>query len=117
MRWKTVCRLARNLPEVEEGRTFGAPALRVRGSIVARLRDDKCSILLKVDPVARAGLCGARPDTFSVTPDSEQYAMVVVQLANIELAELRGLLLESWRRSVPPSLVATCDPPGGTLPS
>jgi hypothetical protein len=117
MRWNTVCRLARDLPEVEEGRTFGARALRVRGSIVARLRDDKGSILLKVDPAARASLCAARPETFAVTPDSEQYAMVAVQLAAIEPAELRGLLVDSWRRSAPPSLVATYDADNGTLPS
>ncbi len=113
MRWRTVCRLARELPEVQEGRTFGARALRVRGSILARLRDDKTSILLKVNPSTRAGLCAARPDTFAVTPDSEQYAMVVVRLANIEPEELCALLVESWRRSAPPSLVASYDAEAG----
>jgi hypothetical protein len=115
MRWRAVCRLAEGLPEVQAGRTFGAKALRVRGSIVARLRDDKRSVLLKVDPAARAGLCAARPATFSVTPDSENYAMVAVSLANVEPAELRELLLGSWRRSAPASLVAEYDAGDGTL--
>jgi hypothetical protein len=109
MRWKAVCRLASELPEVQEGRTFGARALRVRGSIVARLRDDKESILLKVDPAARVELCAARPDTFAVTADSEQFAMVAVRLANVEVDEMRVLLRDSWRRSAPPSLVAAYD--------
>lgn len=115
MRWRAVCRLARDLPEVQEGKTFGAPALRVRGSIIARLRDDKRSILLKVDPAARAGLCAARPDTFAVTADSENYAMVAIMLRDIGEAELHELLLASWRRSAPPSLVTAYDSQAETL--
>ena len=81
---------------------------------MARLRDDRTSILLKMDPAARVGLCATRPDTFALTPDSEQYAMVVVRLGNIEPDEMRGLLIDSWRRSAPPSLVAAYDADGGT---
>lgn len=110
-----MCRLAEGLPEVQTGITFGAKALRVRGSILARLRDDKRSILLKVDPSARAGLCATRPDTFVVTPDAENYAMVSVMLSHIEAAEMADLLLGSWRRSAPASLVAAYDAQGETL--
>lgn len=112
-----MCRLAEGLPEVQAGVTYGAKALRVRGSIMARLRDDKRSVLLKVDPAARAGLCVARPDTFAVTPDAENYAMVAVMLSGVEPAEMAELLAESWRRSAPPSLVATYEAGDGTLAS
>jgi hypothetical protein len=115
MRWRAVCRLAQGLPEVQSGRTFDAPALRVRGSIVARLRDDKRSVLLKLDPAERAALCAARPETFAVTADCEQYAMVTVRLAGVEPEEMRRLLVGSWRRSAPQSLVAAYDSGGETL--
>jgi hypothetical protein len=36
--WDTVLQLARTLPEVEEGLSYGTPALRVRGKFLARLR-------------------------------------------------------------------------------
>ena len=109
VRWSTVCKLARRLPEVEEGRIYGVPALRVRGSLVARLLDDGKSIALKVGLQERAALCTTRPETFEVPADQPHQSTVVVRLPAVDMDELWRLLVGSWRRSAPPSLVAQHD--------
>ena len=106
VRWKTVCGLAMQLPEVESGTTYGSPAVCVRGAFIARLLPDKRSIVVKVDMAQRDALCAAKPQTFLVTPEFRNYSMVVVNLATVERVDLVQLLRQSWRLTAPPSLVA-----------
>jgi len=106
VRWKAVSRLAQELPEVESGTVYGSPAVCVRGAFIARLLDDKRSIVLKVDMDQRDALCARRPETYVVTPEFRNYSMVVVNLATVERDELFELLRQSWRLTAPPSLVA-----------
>jgi hypothetical protein len=82
VRWKTVVRLATELPEVEAATMYGSPAVGVRGSLIARLLDDKKSIVVKVGMDERDALCAAKPQTFQVTPEFRNYSMVVVRLAH-----------------------------------
>lgn len=105
-----MCRLGARLPEVEEGTFFGSPALRVRGSILARAADRKKSVLLKAEPAARARLCAERPSTFYVPPGEETLAFLGVRLGAISGEEMWPLLVESWRRSAPPSLASRLSP-------
>ena len=109
VRWKTVCGLARDLPDVEEGTTYGVPALSVRGALVARQHEGRKFIVLKVDLDERAALCATRPETYSVSPELENYSMMIVRLATVDPEDLRRLLVNSWRKSAPPSLVARYD--------
>lgn len=110
VRWKDVCKLGRQLPEVEEGTWFGIPALRVRGSILAQSADRGKSAVLKVAPDQRADLCRTRPRTFSLPADQQYAPMVRVDLSSIGADELWAMLVESWRRSAPPSLVRSQGP-------
>ena len=111
MRWEDVSALGCRLPGVCEGRAFGAKALAVRGAIVARLLDDRKSIAVKVDLDRRQALCESNPTAFIVPPELQNYSMMAVRPAAISPDELWPVLLASWRRSAPPSLVAAEDPP------
>lgn len=114
MRWKDVCKLGEALPEVEEGTSFGVRALRVRGSLLAQAHDKGRAVVVKTDPDERARRCAARPDVFSVAPEHRNLPWMVVRLGAVERDDLWGLLVESWRRSAPPSLAASWD--GGATP-
>ena len=46
-------RVARALPDVEEGTSYRTPAWRHRGKLLARLHQDGCSIVLKVGDQTR----------------------------------------------------------------
>lgn len=107
MRWRDVGKLGRRLPEVEEGTWFGVPALRVRGSILAHAHDRKRAVVVKVGPGEPETLCRSRPDAFSLPADRQQHPVVAIRLAAVGPDELWPFLVESWRRSAPPSLAAT----------
>jgi hypothetical protein len=56
--WETVCRLAEALPAVEDGTSYGQPALRVRGKLFAWMSPSEHGALaLRVDPDERALAC------------------------------------------------------------
>ena len=110
MRWRTVCRLAGQLPEVLSGTSYGTPVLAVRGSFLARLSDDRRSLLVKVADEDRIALCASKPQTFSPGGALWNGSTVAVRLAGLEPQDLWDVLASSWRRSAPPSLVAEVDP-------
>ncbi|HSB12399.1 MAG TPA: MmcQ/YjbR family DNA-binding protein [Blastocatellia bacterium] len=93
----TVRRLALELPGVEEGTSYGTPAFRAGGRILARFHQDGESLVLKVEYAAREVLTGAHPDTFYVTDHYRCYPLMLVRLANVELGLLRELIEDAWR--------------------
>lgn len=113
MRWKEVRKLARRLPEVEDGVSYGTQVLRVRGSFIARLAEDGKSMSVNVGEERCTALCDARPGTFSRGPERW---MMTVRLGTVEPSELWDVLLTSWRRSAPASLVRVADPARGPRP-
>ncbi len=115
VRWKDVCALARRLPEVEDGRSYGVRVLRVRGSFLARLADDGASMVVKAGAEERATLCASRPAAFARASDDESDVTMIVYLAEVTPAELWPVLVGSWRRSAPASLVASAGPEPGRL--
>jgi hypothetical protein len=93
----TVRRLALELPGVEEGTSYGTPAFRAGGRILARFHQDGESLVLKVEYAAREVLIGKHPETFYVTDHYRCYPLMLVRLANVELGLLRGLIEDAWR--------------------
>jgi hypothetical protein len=99
--FETVRRLALELPEVEEGTSYGTPAFRVGGKILARFHQDGESLVLKVEFATREVLIGARPDTFYVTDHYACWPLMLVRLSSVSLEDLRGLLEDAWRGMAP----------------
>lgn len=110
VRWRTVCDLACQLPEVLVGKSYGVPVLYVRGSFMARRSDDGRSILVKASDHDRQLLSVAKPQTFEPGGDHWSRAILTVRLAVVERDELWDVLVAAWRMSAPPSLVRSVDP-------
>ena len=56
----------------------------------------------------RDGLVASEPDKFTLPrPSDMRYNWVHVRLDAIDLAELRGIVVEAWRMCVPKSIAAT----------
>jgi hypothetical protein len=68
------------LPGVEEGTSYGTPAWRHKGKLLARLHQDGRSIVLKVGNETRDHLLQADPETFFVTDHYIGYPMVLARL-------------------------------------
>lgn len=88
-------RMVATLPRVEEGTSYGTPAWRCRGKLLARLHQNGASIVLKVGNATRDHLLQADPGTFFVTAHYIGYPMVLARLDELSAADLRKLLVRA----------------------
>ena len=105
----TLRKLAMRLPEVEEGTSYGTLAFRVKGRLVARLREDDESLVVRSDFDEREILIEADPRTYFITDHYRNSPMLLVHLSVVEAGELGALLEESWRRVAPKRALAAFD--------
>ncbi|MEK6287085.1 MAG: MmcQ/YjbR family DNA-binding protein [Acidobacteriota bacterium] len=93
----TVRQLALALPGVEEGTSYGTPAFKVGGKLLARFHQDGESLVLKTEYAAREVLIGANPKTFYITDHYRCWPWMLVRISNVDPGELGALLEEAWR--------------------
>jgi hypothetical protein len=108
---------ALGLPGVQDGRSYGTPALKVRGKLLARVHQSLDCLVLRADLVDRQILMQAAPDTFFITEHYRDAPWVLVRFAEVEASELPGLLERAWRLVAPARLVKEYDAqPGAPRP-
>lgn len=95
--YDAVRQAAARLPGVVEGTSYGTPALKVRGKLLARLREDGRTLVLRCDFVQREMLMQAAPEVFFVTDHYRDHAWVLIDLAKVSREALPGLLEDAWR--------------------
>jgi hypothetical protein len=108
--FEPVRRAARGLPEVEEGTSYGTPALRVRGKLLARIWEDGTTVVVRVDLDSQDSMLRLQPKIFFLTDHYRGYPAILVRLSRIRAGALRELLADSWRFVAPKSLVAKRGP-------
>jgi hypothetical protein len=73
--------------------------VKVRGKLLARLKEDGRTIVLcAVLPDERALLMDMEPDVFHVTDHYMGYPTMLVHLARADPRQMEALLVQSWRR-------------------
>jgi hypothetical protein len=92
-----VSTLALKLPDVEEGTSYGTPALKVRGKLMARLKEDGQTLVLLTTFADRTRLLAADPNVFYLTDHYANYPMMLIRLPHIDRALLAELLAEAHR--------------------
>jgi hypothetical protein len=95
------------LPGVEDGTSYRTPALKVRGKLLVRLKEDGESFVLRVDFDTRDILMRADPETFYITDHYRGYPAVLVRFATLDPDEMPGLLEQAWRQVAPRRLAAS----------
>ena len=97
----TVREIGLTLPDVEEGTTYGSPALKVRGKMFACIPSHRSaepdSLVIRIDFDRREELIAADPKTYYLKDHYLGYPCVLVRLTRIRRDELRDLLLMAWR--------------------
>ena len=99
-----LCALA--WPGVKEGMAYGTPSLHVGKTLLARLREDGETLVVKVDPADRAGYFSRAPDTFFITEHYHGHPVMLVHLHAIHEDTLRTLIEAAWRLVAPKRLLA-----------
>jgi hypothetical protein len=91
-------RMAHEFAGVEDSTSYGTPALKVRGKLMARVWEDGETLVLKSTFIDRDLLIRDAPETYYFTEHYRNYEWVLVRLSRIRPAELRERLEEAWRR-------------------
>jgi hypothetical protein len=84
-------------PEVEDGTSYGTPALKVRKKLLVRLREDGDSLVMPGVPRdERDMLVESAPKVFYFTDHYRDYPMVLIRLSKAKRATVEPLLRRQW---------------------
>jgi hypothetical protein len=93
-------KIGRAMPGVEQSTTWGAPALKLRGKMVACQAINKSAepntLVVRVPFTQRDELIAADPNTYYLKPHYEDYPCVLVRLSRVHPDALRDLLRMGW---------------------
>jgi hypothetical protein len=95
--FKDVLKIASSIGNVEESTSYGTPALKVGGKLLARLREDGDSLVVGTTFEEREEMMAAEPETYSITDHYLKYPWVLVSLSRVHPDALRDLLGRAWR--------------------
>jgi hypothetical protein len=97
----TVREMGLAMPDVEEGTTYGSPALKVGGKMFACIAihssAEPDSLAIRIDFDQRDELMAADPNTYYLTDHYVNYPVVLVRLHRVHADTLRDLLHMGWR--------------------
>lgn len=99
--YDTVRRLGMTLPNVQEGTSYGTPALKVKGKLFVRLHDDRDKIVLKMPFDRREELMSGDPQTYFITEHYREYPWVLVSLEHVLPDALPDLLRMAYDAASP----------------
>jgi hypothetical protein len=107
-----VTKLGLALPDVVESTAYGAPALKLKGKLLACVPVNKSaepgSIVVHIDLEQRAELLRQQPAIYYITDHYAPYPTVLVRLSKIARMDLAALLRDACRfvkPSAPKSLI------------
>jgi len=84
--------MAMALDGVEESTSYGTAAFKVRGKLIARLKEDGESLVVGTTFEEREEMMRAEPETYYITDHYLKYPWVLVRLPKVHPDALRDLL-------------------------
>jgi hypothetical protein len=100
---------AKPLPDVVVSTSYGTPALKVRGKLLARLHQDGECFVLRADLLDREILIQSDPAVFFITDHYRDYPWILVRLLTVDPEALPDMMKRAWRLVAPKSLVKKYD--------
>jgi hypothetical protein len=97
--------IAHALPGVVDGTSYGTPALKVGGKLIARLHQSMDCLVLRSDLLDREILMQSAPDAFFITDHYRDYPWILVRLGVVEKSALPDLIERAWRSVASKTLV------------
>lgn len=92
MTFKDVRKMALALDGLEESTSYGTAAFKVRGKLIARLKEDGESLVVGTTFEEREEMMRAEPETYYITDHYLNYPWVLVRLPKVHPDALRDLL-------------------------
>lgn len=94
-----VRRVAHTFEGVEDGTSYGTAALKVRGALFIRLREDDDTLVLRCPIEQRDALIAEDPDTYFLTDHYVNYPWVLARLSAINPAMLRDVVAMAYHHA------------------
>jgi hypothetical protein len=95
--FETVRQFALSLDNVEESTSYGTPAFKIRGELIARLKEDGETLVVRMSFEGRDELIAADPRTYYITDHYLNYEWVLVRLPRVHPDAMRDLLRGAHR--------------------
>jgi hypothetical protein len=100
---------AQAFPGVEDSTSYGTPALKVRGKLLARLHQSGECLVLRADLLDREILMQSDPRVFFITDHYRDYPWILVRFSTVDPDALPDLIERAWRLVAPKTLIAKYD--------
>jgi hypothetical protein len=108
--WKDVTTIGLALPKTEVSTWYGTPGMKVAGKGFLRLRTEaEGGLVVLCDHDKKLMLLRSGDSAFFTTPHYDGYPSILVDLKKVKRAELKELIVESWRRKAPLKLLREFD--------
>jgi len=98
--FEAVRQVAHTLEGVEDGVSYGTAALKVRGALFIRVREDDDTLALRCPIEQREALIAEDPDTFFLTDHYVNYPWVLARMSAINPAALRDVVIMAHRNAL-----------------
>lgn len=94
-------------PGVEEGTSYGTPALRVAKKLLARMKEDGETLVFPCATIdEKEFLVATEPDVYFETDHYRNYPHVLIRLNVVTDERLAAHMAEGWRRFANKKLLA-----------
>jgi hypothetical protein len=97
MTFEAIRKMALALDNVEEAKSYGTPAFKVGGTMIARLRDDIGALVVRMSIEDRRELMAEDPETYFITDHYLNYPYLLVNLTRVQPDAMRDLLRGAWK--------------------
>jgi hypothetical protein len=108
--YEALKRLGLALPEVRESTSYGTPALKLRGKLLARLREDELTVVLRTTWEEREQWMTVHPKAFHLTDHYRNGPWVLLHLPAATPQLAQAALRQAWRATAPARLLAQHSP-------
>ncbi|HEY4130996.1 MAG TPA: MmcQ/YjbR family DNA-binding protein [Gemmatimonadaceae bacterium] len=104
--------LAEKFPGVVEDTHYGTRALKVKGQMFVRLREDGETLVVRCDMISRDLMLKVEPKLFFITDHYKNFPAILLRLKAVKTKRMREILEDAWRFRAPKKLVAEYDAKG-----
>jgi hypothetical protein len=115
MTFEAVRKMALALEGVKEATSYGTPAFKVRGAMLARLRPELNALVVAMSMENRAELMAEDPKTYFIIDHYLNYPYILVNLARVHPDAMQDLLRGAWRSAGVQKRAAKRPKPRGKL--
>lgn len=101
IRYGDFVELALALPGVEESTSYGTHALKVKGKLMARLKEDGVTVVLRSTWETHEERMAIYPEVFFLTDHYRAHPWVLMRLETVSLQVAQAGALHAWQQVAP----------------